>query len=104
MTFPSPGRRNGRAVEEDGSGDCTQAFCDAFARAVDSGTRPESHIRILTPTPQESTDSLELAAPLHLTWSCYRNSDRACGRCHSCILRLKAFETADIPDPVQYES
>ena len=99
------------AVEEDGSGypDCTQAFCDAFARAVDSGTRPESHIRILTPVihlkkAQIVRLGVELAAPLHLTWSCYRNSDRACGRCHSCILRLKAFETAGIPDPVQYES
>ncbi|MCY3765251.1 MAG: 7-cyano-7-deazaguanine synthase QueC [Gemmatimonadetes bacterium] len=99
------------AVEEDGSGypDCTQAFCDAFARAVDSGTRPESHIRILTPVihlkkAQIVRLGVELAAPLHLTWSCYRNSDRACGRCHSCILRLNAFETAGIPDPVKYDS
>lgn len=99
------------AVEEDGSGypDCTQAFCDAFARAVDSGTRPESHIRILTPVIHLKKHQIvrlgvELGAPLHLTWSCYRNSDRVCGRCDSCILRLKAFETAGIPDPIQCES
>ncbi len=99
------------AVEEDSSGypDCTQAFCDAFARAVDSGTRPESHIRIVTPVihlrkHQIVRLGVELGAPLHLTWSCYRNSDRACGRCDSCILRLKAFETAGIPDPIQCES
>ncbi|MDE2999260.1 MAG: 7-cyano-7-deazaguanine synthase QueC [Gemmatimonadota bacterium] len=99
------------AVEEDSSGypDCTQAFCDAFARAVDSGTRPESRIRILTPVihlrkHQIVRLGVELGAPLHLTWSCYRNSDRACGRCDSCILRLKAFETAGIPDPAQRES
>jgi len=99
------------AVEEDSSGypDCTQAFCDAFARAVDYGTRPESHIRILTPVIHLKKHQIvrlgvELGAPLHLTWSCYRNSDRACGRCDSCILRLKAFETAGIPDPIQCES
>ena len=99
------------AVEEDSSGypDCTQAFCDAFARAVDYGTRPESHIRILTPVIHLKKHQIvrlgvELGAPLHLTWSCYRNSDRACGRCDSCILRLKAFETAGIPDPIRCES
>lgn len=99
------------AVEEDGSGypDCTQAFCDAFARAVDSGTRPASRIRILTPVIHLKKHQIvrlgvELGAPLHLTWSCYRNSDRACGRCESCFLRLKAFEKAGIPDPIQCES
>ncbi len=99
------------AVEEDSSGypDCTRAFCNAFARAVDAGTRPESHIRILTPVIHLKKHQIvrlgaELGAPLHLTWSCYRNSDRACGRCDSCILRLSAFETAGIPDPIPYES
>ncbi len=99
------------AVEEDSSGypDCTQAFCDAFARAVDTGTRPESRIRVLTPVihlrkHQIVRLGVELGAPLHLTWSCYKNSDRACGRCDSCILRLNAFKASGIPDPVQYES
>ena len=95
------------AVEEDSSGypDCTRAFCDAFAAAVDQGTRPESRIRILAPVihlrkHQIVRLGVELGAPLHLTWSCYRNSDRACGRCDSCILRLEAFRTAGIPDPI----
>ncbi len=95
------------AVEEDSSGypDCTRAFCDAFARAVDYGTLPESHIRILVPVihlrkHQIVRLGVELGAPLHLTWSCYRNSDRACGRCDSCILRLEAFRTAGIPDTI----
>ena len=99
------------AVEEDGSGypDCTQAFCDAFARAADTGTRPESRIRILAPVihlnkRQIIRLGLELSAPLHLTWSCYRNSDRACGRCDSCILRRRAFKGAGIPDPILAES
>ncbi len=99
------------AVEEDSSGypDCTRAFCDAFARAVDTGTRPESHIRILAPVIHLKKHQIvrlgvELGAPLHLTWSCYRSSDRACGRCDSCILRLKAFKTAGIPDSIPFDS
>jgi len=39
---------------------------------------------------------------LHLTWSCYKNSDIACGVCDSCALRLKGFQLAGQEDPIQY--
>jgi 7-cyano-7-deazaguanine synthase len=45
---------------------------------------------------------IELGAPLHLTWSCYQNENRACGACDSCLLRLRAFNEAGVPDPVAY--
>ena len=45
---------------------------------------------------------LELNAPLHLTWSCYQNEDRACGVCDSCALRLRAFQQVGIDDPIPY--
>jgi 7-cyano-7-deazaguanine synthase len=45
---------------------------------------------------------IELNAPLHLTWSCYENNDRACGHCQSCILRLKAFKDAGVEDKISY--
>jgi 7-cyano-7-deazaguanine synthase len=45
---------------------------------------------------------IELNAPLHLTWSCYVNNDRACGRCQSCMLRLKAFKDAGVEDKIPY--
>ena len=45
---------------------------------------------------------VELGAPLHLTWSCYQADERACGRCDSCALRLRAFAEAGVRDPIQY--
>ena len=45
---------------------------------------------------------LELGAPLELTWSCYQESERACGICDSCALRLRAFREAGIADPIPY--
>ena len=46
---------------------------------------------------------IELEAPLHLTWSCYQNENKACGVCESCKLRLRGFELAGVKDPIKYE-
>lgn len=97
------------AVEEDSSGypDCRRDFFDAFNTTIRQGTRPGSGIRVITPVIAMSKKEIvrtgtELGAPLHLTWSCYRNEDVACGECDSCLLRLRAFEQAGIPDPIPY--
>ena len=43
-------------------------------------------------------------APFDLTWSCYSASDRACGVCDSCVLRLRGFAQAGAQDPIPYEA
>lgn len=98
------------AVAEDSSGypDCRREFYDAFERLIDVGTRPETNIRIITPVIHMKKkdiilNGLELGVPFHFTWSCYRNSTKACGNCDSCELRLRAFREAGIADPVEYE-
>jgi 7-cyano-7-deazaguanine synthase len=97
------------AVEEDSSGypDCRQEFFDAFGQLIELGTRPETKLEIVTPLIRLSKKGivlrgLELGAPLELTWSCYQNEDIACGRCDSCLLRLRGFREAGIADPIPY--
>ena len=97
------------AVEEDSSGypDCRKAFFEAFENAVVLGTRPQTKIRLRTPLIEMRKGDIvrkgiELGAPLHLTWSCYKDSDVACGVCDSCLLRLRGFKEAGIADPIPY--
>ncbi len=97
------------AVEEDSSGypDCRESFFRAFQRTVDEGTRPQTHIEITTPLLHRSKGEivrrgLQLRAPLHLSWSCYGESEEACGVCESCRLRLKGFSEAGAVDPISY--
>ncbi len=98
------------ATEVDFSGypDCRRSFFDAMELAIEQGTRPETNIRIITPIIKMGKrevvkEGVRLGAPLELTWSCYENEEIACGRCESCILRLKGFKEAGIKDPIPYE-
>ena len=45
---------------------------------------------------------ISLEVPFSKTWSCYRGENKACGRCDSCLLRLKGFQEANIEDPLPY--
>ena len=95
------------AVEEDSSGypDCRRSFFDAFEHTIDTGTKPGTQIKIITPLIHLSKKEIvekgiALDAPLHLTWSCYKNEDVPCGECDSCALRARGFEQAGIVDPI----
>ena len=98
------------AVEEDSSGypDCRETFYQAFNKVIEMGTKPETRVEIVTPLIHLKKGEIvkrgiELGAPLRLTWSCYQNSEKACGRCESCTLRLKGFKEAGMKDPIPYE-
>jgi 7-cyano-7-deazaguanine synthase len=97
------------AVAEDSSGypDCRPEYYRAFQEVVRAGTRPETQIAIETPVMHMRKSEIirrgiELGAPLHLTWSCYQCEEEACGVCDSCLLRLRAFAEAGVPDPIPY--
>jgi 7-cyano-7-deazaguanine synthase len=97
------------AVAEDSSGypDCRPEYYQVFQELIRVGTRPETRIQIITPVITLKKNEIirkgiELRAPLHLTWSCYQNDEEACGVCDSCLLRLRAFSEAGVPDPIPY--
>ena len=99
------------AVAEDSSGypDCRPEFYEAFQKTIETGTKPDTHIEIRTPiihlTKAEIVKKgIKLDAPLHLTWSCYRSEDLACGTCDSCALRLRGFERVGVTDPITYKN
>jgi 7-cyano-7-deazaguanine synthase len=97
------------AVEEDSSGypDCRREFYDAFNEVIRLGTKPSTHLEIVTPIIHLNKagivkTAIELSAPLALTWSCYQAEDLACGVCDSCALRLRGFRQAGAEDPIPY--
>ena len=95
------------AVEEDSSGypDCRRSFYDAFEKTIEEGTKPDTHIKIITPLIQLSKKKIILAghaldAPINLSWSCYESENIPCGECDSCALRARGFDQAGIADPI----
>jgi 7-cyano-7-deazaguanine synthase len=97
------------AVEPDSSGypDCRPEYYRIFNQLIRTGTRPETRLEIVTPLihlrkHEIVKKGIELGAPFHLSWSCYRSSERACGTCDSCALRLRAFGQAGVEDPISY--
>lgn len=96
-------------VEEDSSGypDCRDTFIRSFEHTANLGTKETTNIIIEMPLvhlqkSQIVQEALKLGAPLHLTWSCYQNENKACGVCDSCRLRLRGFERAGVNDPIEY--
>lgn len=95
-------------LDSSGYPDCRQEFYDAYQNVINLGTKPETDIRIITPlinmTKKEIVlKGFQLGVPFELTWSCYKNSEFACGVCDSCQLRLKGFTDANLIDPIEYE-
>jgi len=98
-------------VQEDSSGypDCTDSFINDMKKAINQGTKEDTHIDIITPLVHLSKAqivevALELGVPLEHTWSCYKEEDEACGICDSCRLRLNGFKIANKIDPIPYKA
>ena len=97
-------------VEEDSSGypDCRKSYIKSMQESINLGTKDTTNITIHMPLvslkkSQIVQRAMELNVPLALTWSCYKNEDKACGVCDSCRLRLNGFKLAGITDPIDYE-
>jgi len=101
------------AIDYSGYPDCRPEYIEAFERmanlATKAGVEGKTRIRIKTPLVQMSKaeiirTGIELGVDYSMTHSCYdpSPSEKACGRCDSCLLRKKGFREAGIPDPTEY--
>jgi len=99
------------SVDYSGYPDCRPEFLDAFRRVSELGTRrgvEGAPIKIEAPLIRMGKREIiergrELKVPFEFTWSCYLGGKKACGKCDSCTIRLKAFAEAGMEDPIEYE-
>ncbi len=85
--------------------DCREDFYKSMEQTAQLGT--EAKIEINAPFSSISKTELikigkNLGVPFELTWSCYLDGEKHCGRCESCVNRKAAFKAAGIPDQTQY--
>jgi 7-cyano-7-deazaguanine synthase len=85
--------------------DCRKEFYKSFETAAKLGS--DQDIIIEAPFSNIPKSGIvksgsELDVPFELTWSCYLNGSKHCGKCESCINRKKAFREAEVKDPVEY--
>jgi 7-cyano-7-deazaguanine synthase len=101
------------ALDYSGYPDCRPGFIAAFAEVANQGTRLGAelgrrfsiHAPLIEMTKaQIIAQGLRLGLDYGLTHSCYDPSPQglACGRCDSCLLRLKGFAEAGLTDPLPY--
>ena len=87
--------------------DCRPEFVEAFDGAAHAGTYNGVHL--LSPycnmtKGQIAARGQALGINYAETWSCYKGSEKHCGRCGTCVERREALAEAGIPDPTDYES
>jgi 7-cyano-7-deazaguanine synthase len=95
------------AIDYSGYPDCRPEFIDAFRQVAATGQKRGVEgrpIEIVTPLIESSKagilrTGLDLGAPLHLTWSCYRGGEQPCEECDACLLRARGFAEVGVPDP-----
>jgi 7-cyano-7-deazaguanine synthase len=85
--------------------DCRPEFYKSLEQTAKLGT--EMNIQIQAPFSNVSKSELlkigaDLGVPFGLTWSCYLDKKKHCGKCESCVNRRNAFKQAGIADPAEY--
>ncbi len=101
------------AIDYSGYPDCRPEYIEAFQKmaslATKAGVEGKSKIKIHTPLINMGKAEIikkgaSLGVDFSLTHSCYDplSSGNPCGRCDSCLLRLKGFRDASLKDPLEY--
>ena len=100
------------ALDYSGYPDCRPEYIESFERTANlatkagvSGKNFHIHTPLINMTKAEIIKSgTKLGVDYGLTFSCYdpQGTGAPCGHCDACILRLKGFKEAGIPDPLNY--
>jgi 7-cyano-7-deazaguanine synthase len=101
------------AVDYSGYPDCRPEFFSAFKKMADTGTKAGAEgdgFTIHTPLMHLHKHEIislgtKLGLDYSLTHSCYNptGGGYSCGECDSCLIRIKGFRDAGIPDPTVYK-
>lgn len=86
--------------------DCRQEYIVNLNKASELGTY--NSVKIKAPfIGMLKSDIIKLGKLLDVdfskTWTCYKGSEKHCGKCPSCISRINAFNEANIIDSVEYD-
>ncbi len=101
------------ALDYSGYPDCRPEYIEAYQGmanlATKAGIEGTTQLKVHTPLismtkAQIIQKGTKLGVDYGLTLSCYDPDPegRACGTCDSCLLRIKGFEEAGVPDPTIY--
>lgn len=85
--------------------DCSTDFNNTISKAIFIGSGNAVNVKapfININKADIVKQGLSLKVPYEMTWSCYKGGDKPCGRCGTCIDRIKAFELNGIKDPLKY--
>ena len=83
--------------------DCSLDFVNAMNQAIylGSGNQLTIEAPFVSLTKADVVKKgLELGVPYELTWSCYEGGEKPCGKCGTCIDRMRAFEKNGTVDPL----
>jgi 7-cyano-7-deazaguanine synthase len=102
------------ALDYSGYPDCRPEYIRAFEQmanlatkaAVEGRQRIQIHAPLIELSKAQIIErGIALGVDFGMTHSCYDpdGDGRACGACDSCLLRIKGFREAGVPDPTTYQ-
>lgn len=92
--------------------DCRPEYLESFEAMANLATKASvegQKINIHAPLIEMSkaeivANGLEIGVDYSSTISCYDPNEKghSCGKCHACLVRIRAFENNNIQDPIEY--
>ena len=92
------------AMDYSGYPDCRPDYLEAYQKLANLSNkvgREKKPIKLWAPLIKMNKvnifqEAIRLKIPIEATWSCYTSNSKACGKCDSCRIRIKALEKLGI--------